>query len=96
MRNSNDLFGLPDASFDVVLCSMMLMDCEDLEGTLREAARVLRPEGRLFASVLHPCFDGNHESGIGRQGTGIDRRWWSRITLNHAPGKHPCGVARRR
>lgn len=74
VRNSNDLFGLPDASFDVVLCSMMLMDCEDLEGTLREAARVLRPEGRLFASVLHPCFDGNHESGIGRQGTGIDRQ----------------------
>ena len=72
--NSNDLFDLPDASFDVVLCSMMLMDCEDLEGTLREAARVLRPEGRLFASVLHPCFDGNHESGIGRQGTGIDRQ----------------------
>ena len=74
VRNSNDLFGLPDASFDVVLCSMMLMDCEDLEGTLREAARVLRPEGRLFASVLHPCFDGNHESGIGRQGTGRDRQ----------------------
>lgn len=72
-RNSNDLFGLSDASFDVVLCSMMLMDCEDLDGTLREAARVLRPGGRLFASMLHPCFDGNHERGIGRQGQGETR-----------------------
>jgi len=72
-RNSNDLFGLADASFDVVLCSMMLMDCEDLDGTLREVARVLVPGGRLFASMLHPCFDGNHDTGIGRQGQGETR-----------------------
>lgn len=74
VRNSNDLFDIKSEQFDIVLCSMMLMDCEDLDGTLREAARVLKPNGRLFASVLHPCFDGNHETGIGRQGTGIERQ----------------------
>lgn len=74
VRNSNDLFGIESEQFDIVLCSMMLMDCEDFEGTLREAARVLKPNGRLFASVLHPCFEGNHDIGIGRQGTGIDRQ----------------------
>lgn len=74
IRNSNDLFEISDEEFDIVLCSMMLMDCEDFEGTVREIARVLKPEGRLFASVLHPCFDGNHERGIGRQGSGIDRQ----------------------
>jgi 2-polyprenyl-3-methyl-5-hydroxy-6-metoxy-1,4-benzoquinol methylase len=73
IRNSNDLFDIASEQFDVVLCSMMLMDCEDLDGTLREVCRVLKPDGRLFASVLHPCFDGNHELGIGRQGVGIDR-----------------------
>lgn len=73
LRNSNDLFDIPDASFDIVLCSMMLMDCEDLDGTLHEAARVLKAKGRLFASMLHPCFDGNHERGIGRQGQGETR-----------------------
>ena len=72
-RNSNDLFGIEDASFDIVLCSMMLMDCEDLDGTLREISRVLKPGGRLFASMLHPCFDGNHDTGIGRQGQGETR-----------------------
>ncbi len=74
IRNSNDLFGIEDGSFDIVLCSMMLMDCEDFEGTVREAVRVLKPRGRLYASVLHPCFDGNHDTGIGRQGNGIDRQ----------------------
>ena len=74
IRNSNDLDGFVDNSSDIVLCSMMLMDCGDLEGTLREAARVLKPGGSLFASVLHPCFDGEHETGIGRQGKGLDRQ----------------------
>ena len=73
VRNANDLFGIPDASFDVVLSSMMLMDVEDLDGTLREAVRVLKHGGRMFVSMLHPCFDGNHESGIGRQGAGETR-----------------------
>lgn len=73
-RNSNDLFEIADESFDIVLCSMMLMDCEDFEGTIKEVVRVLKPGGRLFASVLHPCFDGNHDTGIGRQGSGADRQ----------------------
>ena len=73
LRNSNDLFGLEDAAFDIVLCSMMLMDVEDLAGTLREAVRVLKPGGTMFVSMLHPCFDGNHDTGIGRQGIGETR-----------------------
>lgn len=74
LRNSCDLYEIGAERFDIVLCSMMLMDCEDLEGTLREAFRVLKPGGRLFASVLHPCFDGNRETGVGRQGLGADRQ----------------------
>lgn len=73
LRNSNDLYEIEDGTFDVVLCSMMLMDCEDFEGTVKESARVLKSSGKLYASVLHPCFNGNYEKGIGRQGAGIDR-----------------------
>ncbi len=74
IRNSNDLEGFADSSSDIVLCSMMLMDCEDLKGTAAEITRVLKQDGRLYISVLHPCFDGEHEHGIGRQGSGLDRQ----------------------
>lgn len=73
IRNSNDLYGIKNNTFDIVLCSMMLMDCEDFVGTIKEVVRVLKPSGKLFASVLHPCFDGNHDHGIVRQGVGINR-----------------------
>ena len=71
IRNSNDLYGIENDYFDLVLCSMMLMDCEDLDGTVKEAVRVLKPSGTLFASVLHPCFTGG---SIWREGEGLDRR----------------------
>jgi 2-polyprenyl-3-methyl-5-hydroxy-6-metoxy-1,4-benzoquinol methylase len=60
LRNSCDLNGIANDSFDIVLSSMMLMDCEDFDGTVREIARVLKPQGRLFASVLHPAFYGKN------------------------------------
>lgn len=72
VRNSNDLADIADNGFDIVLASMMLMDCEDFEGTIREIVRVLKPSGRLFASVCHPCF--HTSGGIGRMDKGIDRK----------------------
>ncbi len=56
MRNSNNLYGLEDNIFDDVLSSMMIMDVEDLNGTLKEIYRVLKPGGKVFISMLHPCF----------------------------------------
>lgn len=56
VRNSNDLYDIDDNNFDVVLCAMMLMDVEDLHGTLQEVFRVLKPNGQVLISMLHPCF----------------------------------------
>lgn len=56
IRNSNDLDGIKDNTFDKVLCSMMLMDVEDINGSLKEIERVLKPGGQVYISVLHPCF----------------------------------------
>ncbi len=45
---------LPDAAFDVVLCSLTLHYLEDWHPPLREFRRVLRLGGRLVVSVHHP------------------------------------------
>jgi len=76
IRNSCDLYDIADNTFDIVLSSMMLMDCEDFEGTVKEITRVLKPGGKLFASVCHPCFDASPDGsgGILRQGDGLNRQ----------------------
>jgi SAM-dependent methyltransferase len=71
VRNSCDLYSIENDTFDVVLASMMLMDCEDFEGTIKEIVRVLKPAGKLFASVCHPCF--HLSGGIGRQRINADK-----------------------
>lgn len=56
--NANSLDGINDNDYDMVLCAMMLMDVEDLDGVLKEIHRVLKPNGTVFISILHPCFKG--------------------------------------
>ena len=48
---------LEDDSFDLVVCSMGLIDTPDLGGTLREMHRVMKDGGWLVLSIIHPCFD---------------------------------------
>jgi len=49
---------LAGESFDGVTCSFGLSDIDDLDGVVATIARVLRPEGFLACSLLHPCFPG--------------------------------------
>lgn len=45
---------LDDASFDLVLCSLVLEHLEDLEGMLMELARICAIGGRVMISEFHP------------------------------------------
>lgn len=54
---------LEDATFDIVICNMALMDIADAEGAIKEVARLLKPAGRFIASLSHPCFDKAETSG---------------------------------
>jgi SAM-dependent methyltransferase len=49
-----DRLPFDDGAFDVVVSSLVLHYLEDWEPTLAELRRVLRPGGRLIASVDHP------------------------------------------
>ena len=49
-------------TFDLVVANMALMDIRDAKGAIREAARVLAPEGRFVFSIAHPCFDPDDRS----------------------------------
>lgn len=54
-----DAASLPfsDATFDLVVAYNSLMDIDDMPGAVREAARVLRPDGRFCVCVTHPFAD---------------------------------------
>jgi len=67
--NANALNEINENYYDVVLCSMMLMDVEDLDGTLKEIHRVLKPNGTAFISILHPCFKGKETEWIKNNGS---------------------------
>ncbi len=81
----------PDASFDLVVAYNVLMDVDDLDGTVREAARVLVAGGRFGVCVTHPMADVGRfaeRSADARfiiEGTYLEARpfWWS-VTRNGA------------
>lgn len=52
-----DATSLPfeDDRFDLVIAYNALMDMSDVDGAVREAARVLMPGGRLCLSITHPA-----------------------------------------
>jgi SAM-dependent methyltransferase len=43
-----------DDSYDLVVAYNVLMDVSDVDGAVREAARVLMPGGRLCLAITHP------------------------------------------
>jgi SAM-dependent methyltransferase len=59
----------PDAGFDLVLSAFTHTDLADFAVTIREAARVLAPAGRVVYLGPHPCFVGPHSGFI--EGKGV-------------------------
>jgi SAM-dependent methyltransferase len=46
-------------SADLAIAFMSLMDIDDMQGAVRETARVLAPGGRLVSAVVHPINSGH-------------------------------------
>lgn len=62
-----DAAALPfeDASFDLAVAYMSLMNFDDLEGAVREVGRVLAPGGRFCAALIHPLDSAGRFEGEG-------------------------------
>jgi 2-polyprenyl-3-methyl-5-hydroxy-6-metoxy-1,4-benzoquinol methylase len=52
-----DLQKLDGRLFDSIVCTMALMDMENIEILLKHLPRLLRKGGVVVFSVLHPCFN---------------------------------------
>jgi len=48
-----------DGAADLAVAFMSLMDIDDMQGAVREAARVLEPGGRFLVAVVHPINSGH-------------------------------------
>ena len=53
---SDDISFEKDESFDKVVCILALQNIENLIGTMKEAARILKKGGRFFIVLNHPAF----------------------------------------
>jgi len=45
-----------DEMFDNVVSNLVLMDVNDLDKAIKELQRVLKKNGKLVFSIMHPCF----------------------------------------
>lgn len=80
VTDAADLSIFDDASFDVVVANMSLMDIADAKSTIREVSRILRPSGRFVATLFHPCFQPPDSSSwvieVADKWTQIGRKVW--------------------
>jgi SAM-dependent methyltransferase len=85
-----------DGTFDAALSAFTHTDVDDFEGLLREAARVLRPGGRLVYVGLHPCFVGPHSRFPAAAGVpALHPGYRERRRYTEAPGVSPEGLRAR-
>ena len=54
--NCERLDFLADESSDIVVSNIVLNDLADYESAIREAHRVLVPDGVFILAIIHPCF----------------------------------------
>ena len=71
----------PDASFDLVVAFMSLMDVDDVDGAVHEAARVLEPGRRFSAAIVHPVLSAGDGEPFTIAGSYLEsRRYSARLT----------------
>jgi len=55
--SENDLKKLTGNTFDSIVCTMALMDMENIEVLINHLPKILKRKGIFVFSILHPCFN---------------------------------------
>jgi SAM-dependent methyltransferase len=95
------LLPFPAESFDAVVTAFIHTDVDDWAAVVMEAARVLRPGGRMVYLGTHPCFvgpfsrypgaeppvlfEGYRRTERTTEGPGLGDGLWSRVGGRHVP-----------
>jgi len=51
------LLSLGEGRFDAAVCTMAIMDMEEIEPLAEALPRLLKSDGRFVFSIMHPCFN---------------------------------------
>jgi SAM-dependent methyltransferase len=79
VHDLNDpLAWLPDASFDLALCALAIEYVDDRVAALRELRRVLKPDGALVLSRVHPTGDWLRHGGNYHDSRVVSETWSNR------------------
>jgi SAM-dependent methyltransferase len=83
---------LPDGSVDLVLCALAIEYVDDRVAALSELRRVLRPDGALVLSRLHPTGDWLRHGGSYFDVRTIEETWSKGWTVRYwlAPLERTC------
>ncbi|MDI6731280.1 MAG: class I SAM-dependent methyltransferase [Candidatus Margulisbacteria bacterium] len=65
VADAADLKNISNAAFDAAISILALQNMEPLEKVIAEIARVVKPGGRFFLVLNHPCFRIPRQSGWG-------------------------------
>jgi len=89
-----DLNKLSDMTFDSIVCTMALMDMENIDTLIGRLPKILKKRGKFVFSVLHPCFNSGefvlvHERD--ESGTEINDRYSVKVS-NYLIEKTSLGI----
>jgi SAM-dependent methyltransferase len=83
---------LPASAVDLIVCSMALLNFDDLDGAVREAARVLEPGGRLCFSTVHPSNSLKGGADYFAEHTYAEERTRGGLTMTFTDRHRPLGA----
>ncbi len=64
VTKKNDLEKLKGNTFDSIVCTMAIMDIENIEPLIGFLPGILKSNGRFVFSILHPCFNSGEASQV--------------------------------